>query len=100
MLLNLPLIVLLRHTLKRLHVVPVAAIQEVLWTLRKQYCLWYLGLQNSGRSLILLDEVGFCVTMRTSRGRSKSGNKAVLTGPAIKIRNITVIAAVCQHRLL
>jgi len=38
--------------------------------------------------------------MRTSRGRSKSGNKAVLKGPAIKSTNITVMAAVCQQKLL
>ena len=86
--------------MKRLHVVPVAAIQKNLWELKKQYCLWYLGVQNGDRSIIFLDEVGFCVTMRTSRGRAKSGKKAILTGPAIKSRNITVIAAVCKKQLL
>jgi hypothetical protein len=39
---------------------------------------------DDGRDLYFLDEVGFNVSMRSRRGRSLVGKKAVLTVPSIR----------------
>ncbi|KAF7696428.1 hypothetical protein CDIK_1893, partial [Cucumispora dikerogammari] len=52
------------------------------------------------KNLIFLDEVGFCVVSRTKRGRSVSGTSPVINVPAIKSRNISVIAAANKYGMI
>ena len=59
-----------------------------------------MTMNNANRRLIFLDEVGFNYTMRTHSGRSRRNTKAQKHGPAFKSRNITVMAAISNDRLI
>jgi hypothetical protein len=49
---------------------------------------------------VFVDEVGFCYTMRLSRGRSASGTRANLRVPAIRSKNNSIAAALDFSSLL
>ena len=59
---------------------------------RFNYAQKYLALGNEfgDYQIIFIDEVGYNVSVRTSRGRSLVGSHAILTVPAIRTINISV----------
>ncbi|XP_061504544.1 uncharacterized protein LOC133393317 [Anopheles gambiae] len=50
--------------------------------------------------LIYLDEVGFNVSMRTSKGRSQKGTPAVTVVPQIRTRNISIVCAMNSNGIV
>ena len=52
------------------------------------------------KSLIFVDEVGFKVSTRPSRGRSLRGESAYLTVAVVKTRNIAVFVAKNKYGML
>ncbi len=89
-----------RYSLKRLSIRAAAAVTPQTNEARREYSLWYLASVNSNRSLIFLDEVGFCLSMRVGYGRSLVGNKATMVAPAVRSRNISVMAAMTSNGIL
>ena len=52
------------------------------------------------KDFIFIDEVGFQVTMRNKRGRSKKGTRAIQVIPSTRSRNISVCCAMTCERVL
>lgn len=88
------------YSLKRLKVVAKASVTQNLWNDTNIYSNWFLGQFLDHKSLIFLDEVGFCVTLRTVRGRSEIGTTPQIVAPAIRSRNISVIAAISNEGVI
>ena len=57
-------------------------------------------MRNENRTLIFVDEVGFKVTTRVTRGWAESGERATLTTPGLQARNISVIAGITATEIL
>jgi hypothetical protein len=89
-----------RYSLKRLTIRAAAAVTPQTNEVRREYSLWLLAAVNSNRTLIFLDEVGFSLSMRVGYGRSLVGNRATMVAPAIRSKNITVMAAMTSSGLL
>jgi len=56
-----------------------------------QFALWYVQIRLSGRSMIMVDETGFNLSMRDTRGRSKIVVRAHNRVPAIRSRQLNVM---------
>ena len=69
---------------------------------RKEYATSFYALpgQISDTNIIFIDEVGFCISMRASRGRSALGKPAVTVVPQIRTKNISVICAMNRGGIL
>ena len=89
-----------RYTLKRFHVKAAAADTDILWEERRNFSRWFLDSVLQRRKLVFVDETGFQVVTRASRGRSKSGERAEITAPGIRSRNITCIAGITSESIL
>ena len=50
--------------------------------------------QISETNVIFVDEMGFCISMRASRGRSAVGTPAVKVVSQIRTRNVSIICAI------
>ncbi|KAF7687784.1 hypothetical protein CDIK_3019 [Cucumispora dikerogammari] len=59
-----------------------------------------LETNNDDKNFVFLDEVGFSVVARTSKGRSVRGASAYLSVPAARSRNISVLAAMNKYGML
>jgi len=82
------------YTFKRVAKIANAADTPRLWDDRLLYCQWYSQQKVLGKTFIYLDEVGFQVVMRLSRGRAAVGVTPQVKAPGIiRSRNITVMAA-------
>jgi len=57
-------------------------------------------MRTAGRSIVFTDEVGFQFSARTSRGRSKKGEKCQIVGPCLRSKNITVMAGLTDSTIL
>jgi len=88
------------YSFKRLNVIAAAANTEALWQERNQFAVWFLTQRGNQRNIVFVDEVGFKMTTRVSRGRSKKGEKAQYVGPAINSRNVSVVAGMTNTGLL
>lgn len=88
------------YSLKRVQFIAAAADTEELWNRRTEYSEWFLGSDWKLGSVVFLDETGFNISMRRTRGRSLVSSPARVTVPFLKSRNITVIAAVNCFSLL
>jgi hypothetical protein len=64
-----------------------------------EYAEWYLGLAPN-RNIIFVDELGVNISMRLPYGRALRGKRAEGTTPAIRSRNISIIAAMTSNALL
>lgn len=82
------------YTLKRLHLIPERRNNENVLEERRQYAFsfTFLPASFSEEEMIFIDEVGFNVTLRTTR-RSLVGTPATQIVPSIRSRNISVICA-------
>ncbi|KAF7694600.1 hypothetical protein CDIK_2118 [Cucumispora dikerogammari] len=59
-----------------------------------------LETENDDKNFVFLDEVGFAVVTRPSRGRSAQGESAYLSVPAARSRNIFVVAAMNKYGII
>ena len=75
------------YTVKRASLIPERRNSESTIEVREAYALSYriLEANNDDKNFIFLDEVGFAVVTRPSRGRSFRGQSAYLTVPAAEI---------------
>lgn len=84
-----------KYSLKRIHLLPERRNDEKSITERRIYSLKFLDYQADfgDANIIFIDECGFNVSMRPSRGRSIIGTPAVLVVPQIRSRNISICCA-------
>jgi len=82
-----------RYSLKRIQNIAIAADTPANEQLRTAFALWYLDKRLAGRTMIMVDETGFNLSMIESRGRSKKGERAQNRVPALRSRNLNVMAA-------
>jgi len=83
-----------RYSLKRTQNIAIAADSPANEALRLEYARWYIRITLAGRKIIFIDEVGFHLNMRVSQGRSPIGERAQNRVPAIRTRNINIMAAI------
>jgi transposase len=88
------------YSFKRINIVPKITLTEDIDIKRVQFSEWFLNARNDQKILIFYDETGFQVTMRKFYGRSKKGERAVNVAPAIKTKNITVLAGMTSEKLI
>ena len=91
-----------RYTLKRSHCLPrrrntAETIEE-----RAGYSRRFLDLLSEAddTKIIFVDETGFCANMRTRRGRSLRGTRAVHVVSGLRTRNFSVFSAVNKNSLI
>ncbi len=77
------------HSLKRIQSIAVAADTPANEALRLDFARWYIRITLAGRKIIFIDEVG----MRVHQGRSPIGIRAQNRVPAIRTRNMNLMAA-------
>jgi hypothetical protein len=70
--------------------------------LRTSYATVYreFEIENDDKNFVFIDEVGFAMVTRPSRGRSTKGVSAYLSVAAARSRNISVIAAMKKNGML
>jgi len=83
-----------RYSLKRIQNIAVAADTPANEALRLDFARWYIRITLAGRKIIFIDEVGFQLNMRVHQGRSPIGIRAQNRVPAIRTRNMNVMAAI------
>ena len=83
-----------RYSLKRTQNIAIAADSPVNEALRLDYARWYIRVTLAGRKIIFIDEVGMQLNMRVSQGRSPIGERAQNRVPAIRTRNLNIMAAI------
>ena len=90
------------YSLKRLSLIPerrnnLDNIEE-----RYAYAMKYYDLQGQypESKFIFIDEVGFNVSLRLSRGRSRIGTPAIATVSALRTRNISVCCAMSNRGIV
>ncbi|XP_029657634.1 uncharacterized protein LOC115231855 [Octopus sinensis] len=90
------------YTLKRITLIPERRNSVSTIESRRQYATDFRNLEalHNDKALIFLDEVGFKVVTRPSRGRSKAGHSAYLSVSASRSRNISVVAAMNKYGML
>lgn len=90
------------YTLKRITLLPERRNCQRTIDLRAVYAANYRSIEvnNDDKNFIFLDEVGFAVVTRPSRGRSRQGVSAYVSVPAARSRNISVIAAMNKYGMI
>jgi hypothetical protein len=81
-----------RYSLKRIQNIAIAA-DTPENDVRIEFAIWYIQMTLEGRTMINDDKTGFNLSMREAQGRSKIGVRAQTRVPAIRSRNINVMAA-------
>ena len=90
------------YSLKKIHIIPERrnAIENI--EVRKQYAIQFSALPAtySEEQIIFIDEVGFNVSLRTSRGRSLIGSPALAIVPSIRSRNISICCGMNRNGII
>jgi transposase len=86
-------------SVKRVKVTSEAADTPELWDRRREFAFWLASSDYANGNVIFVDETGFKMTMRRSRGRSERGVPARITVPRLRSKNVTVIAAISYNQL-
>jgi transposase len=85
------------YTLKRVRTPSVAANTPANEESRLAYSHWLMEMNVHQRNLFFVDESGFNIATRVSRGRAETGVTPVIEAP-VQSRNITVIAVLTRSR--
>jgi transposase len=90
------------YSLKRIHVIPERRNDPSAVSARFEYATNFLRLLEvySESQIIYIDEVGFNVCMRATRGRSIIGSPAIQVAPGLRTRNISMCCAMNCDRVL
>jgi transposase len=90
------------YSLKRIHVIPERRNDSSTVSARFEYATNFLELLKSysESQIIYIDEVGFNVCMRATRGRSIIGSPAIQVAPGLRTRNISVCCGMNCDRVL
>jgi transposase len=80
------------YTLKRISLIPKRRNDKDTVKMRYAYAREFLNLlmHADGANIYFLDEVGFKVSMRSRRGRSLKGKRAVMMVPNLRTLNVSV----------
>jgi len=89
-----------RYCVKRIQNIAIAADTPENEVKRIEFALWYIQMTLEGRTIINVDETGFNLSMRESQGRSQIGVRAQSRVPAIRSRNINVMAATHNRAMI
>lgn len=89
-------------SLKRIHKIPEKRNDTHTILLRLEYARHFISLPAlySEDHYIFIDEVGFNVSMRVTRGRSLVGTPATQNVPSIRSRNISVCCAINKNGII
>ena len=92
----------LNYSFKTIHLIPERQNATDNIQVRKEYAFQFSALPSiySEDQIVFIDEVGFNVSMRTSRGRSPVGSPAVTAVPCIRSRNISIYCAIKRNRII
>ena len=82
-----------KYTLKRIQPIAIAADTPANEVLRLEFANWFLEMTLEGRTMIKTDETSFNVSMRLAYGRSRKNVRAQTRVPALRSKNINVMAA-------
>lgn len=82
------------YSIKLVRTIAAAADTEEIWQERLVYSQWFLTSPWNQERVIFLDEAGFKLTMKRSRGWAARGDTPRVVVPALRTRNITVMAAI------
>ena len=87
------------YTMKRVHIIPERRNSACVIETRAQYANDFVQILSvlDDSKLFFIDEIGFNVSMRTRRGRSLVGTRAVHNVTAIRARNISVCCAMNKN---
>jgi len=90
------------YSLKRVHFIPIRRNDDKSIQERKAYSLKFLEYSSEfeENAIIFIDEVGFNVSMRNSRGRAAIGSPAIMTVPSIRSRNISICCAMNKNGIV
>ena len=90
------------YSLKRVNLIPVRRNDEISVIDRKVYALKFIDMTSEleDYEFVFIDEVGFNVSMRSSRGRAPIGTPATLTVPSIRSRNISICCAMNKNGII
>ncbi|TBU20508.1 DDE-like endonuclease, partial [Hamiltosporidium tvaerminnensis] len=90
------------YTPKRVKLVPERRNTLSTIKLRTNYATSFreLEVDNDDKNFVFLDEVGFAVVTRPSRGRNMRGASAYLSVTAARSRNISVVAAMNKYGMI
>lgn len=64
---------------------------------RREYSAWFIGVSLQHRNLLFLDETGFQVSSRASRGRSTVNTPAFQRRLTLRSQNISVMATMNRN---
>lgn len=80
------------YTYKMVCRIPEKRNDETVFEIRKQYAMEYMRLltETNQNKILFIDEVGFNITMRSRKGRSKKNTRAIQIVKNIRSRNISV----------
>lgn len=82
----------MHYSLKTISLIPTRRNDEQSITTRMNYASRFMEIEENynSRDIFYLDEVGFNVSLRCKRGRSKKGVPAIVSVPGIRSKNISV----------
>lgn len=85
--------------MKRVHIIPERRNNAIPIDIRAQYSNGFIDLLSriEDSKIYFIDEIGFNISMRTRRGRSLVGMRAVHNVTAIRSRNISVCCAMNKN---
>lgn len=90
------------YSLKKITIVPERRNFQSTIETRHNYALEFnkVNLENGGEQFVFIDEAGFNVSMRTKSGRSAVGTSAYVSVPAIRTKNISIIASMTNNGMV
>ena len=88
------------YTLKQVHKIPVTMISQGNKIKRAEYVEQLNEYVSSGHQIVWMDETNFNLFCRRNKGRSRVGNRAILTLPAARGPNIHLIGAISMTGVL
>lgn len=85
----------MNYSFKRVKFVSDASVSEITLDKRKKYSRIFYDLltQVPDKNIFFIDEVGFCVTMRSKYGTAKIGTTPVCRVPTLRSRNNSICCA-------
>ncbi|XP_061514175.1 uncharacterized protein LOC133393386 isoform X1 [Anopheles gambiae] len=83
------------YSFKRIHNLPERRNTDSTIEERRSYAsmCYQISMENPDTDIVFLDEVGFKVSMRTSKGRSLKGTTPTIVVPQLRSRNISIVCA-------
>ena len=90
------------YTLKRTHLLPERRNCARTIDIRANYAREFMELLSNtdDSKIFFLDEVGFSISMRSRRGRSLVGSRAIQNVTSLRSRNISVCCAISKNGIL